>query len=64
MMSLVAFNTGWIAFIDKVEFYFLMYDIKLDANAYNVFYSNVFAPAVAKPIYGWISDSFYPFKLR
>jgi hypothetical protein len=64
MMYLISSNSGWNSFSDRNNFTFLAKTLRVDPAIYTDFQADIGSCWSAKPLYGWLSDSFYPFTYR
>jgi len=61
---LIAINTGMHNYTGNINYYFLSDIMKKQASQFVAFVAFTTLAWTIKPIYGWISDSIYPFKFR
>lgn len=64
MMYLISSNSGWFQYSDRVNFDFIANKLKLGPDDKSSFDAKMGFCWSIKPLYGWISDSFYPFRYR
>jgi hypothetical protein len=63
-MYMISSNSGWFNFNAKAALYYIKNEYKQQPNVFSYFQANTGLPWIIKPVYGWISDSFFPFKYR
>ena len=64
MMYFISSNSGYFSYTDSISYFYISETLKRpsqDMASFN-YYSGL--PWSIKPVYGWISDSIYPFKYR
>lgn len=64
MMYFISSNSGYNAFGANINYYYVSETLQKGTADYANFGSYQGFAWSIKPIYGWISDSFYPFKYR
>ena len=62
LMYVIAVNTGWHNFTENFNFYLISEEMKRSSKDFTGFNTFTGFAWSLKPLYGWISDSFYPFK--
>ena len=63
-MYFISSNSGYLMYSTNVNYFFISETLKLPTSDYSDFIAlQGFAWSI-KPLYGWISDSFYPFRYR
>ena len=64
IMYFISSNSGYLMYSTNVNYFFISETLKLPTSDYSDFIAlQGFAWSI-KPLYGWISDSFYPFRYR
>lgn len=61
---MVSSNSGWFMMARFISIHYIRSDLGKDAVDFTKFDSFTSLPWIMKPIWGWISDSFYPFRYR
>ena len=61
---MIAINSGMHAYVSNINFYLVSDLMKKEARDFAALGAFAGLAWTIKPIYGWISDSIYPFKLR
>ena len=64
MMYFCSLNSGWSSYCGGINFNFLANTLKLPADQTTYFDAKMSLFWAIKPIYGWLTDSFYPFTYR
>jgi hypothetical protein len=64
MMYLISSNSGYFTFSQNVNYYFVSETLRLPSSDFQKVLAYQGLAWSIKPIYGWISDSIYPFKYR
>ena len=64
MMYLISSNSGWFNYSDRINFNFIANTLKLGPGAKTHFDADMGVCWSIKPLYGWSSDSIYPFTYR
>lgn len=64
MMYLISSNSGWNIYSDRINFNFIANTLRLGPDAKSHFDADMGVCWSIKPLYGWLSDSFYPFTYR
>ena len=64
MMYLISSNSGWFMFSDRVNFEYISNKLRLGPDVKTLFDAYTGYCWSVKPMYGWITDSFYPFRFR
>lgn len=63
-MYMVSSNSGWWSYVDFVVFYYLKNILDQPADVVTSFDSYTSYPWMFKPVYGFLSDSFFPLGYR
>lgn len=61
---LIAINSGMHSYTGNINYYFVSDIMKKEASQFVAFGAFTALAWTIKPIYGWVSDSIYPFKFR
>lgn len=64
LMYLISFNSGYFLFCQSVNYVYISGKLARPSSDYNLFLSYAAWAFSLKPIYGWISDTVYPFRYR
>ena len=64
LMLMVSLNSGWALYIQNINTFYLRSVLKINGAVVNDFNSNTALPWLAKPIWGFCSDSFFIFRYR
>jgi len=64
LMYLIAINSGMHYYSQNINYYLISDLMKRQASDWTVFTAFTGLAWTIKPIYGWITDSFYPFTYR
>ena len=64
LMLMVSLNSGWSMYRANVETFYLMDVLKVNGTVFNEFDANTDIPWMVKPLWGFLSDSFFIFGYR
>jgi len=64
MLYVVAFYSGFLMVFQYLNTYFMQHTLKVDSGKAALFNSVVSISWIFKPVYGYISECFFPFKYR
>lgn len=64
MNYMMAFYSGMLFITYYSNFNHVMNDLNKSNSEYSKFYNLTATSWTFKPVFGWISDSFYPFRYR
>lgn len=62
LMYVIAVNSGWHNYTENFNFFLIKNEMKRSPQDFTEFNAFTGFAWSLKPLYGWISDSFYPFK--